>query len=391
MRFSCFVLACLIFFLPRESGASAPQPPAQARDAVLAGGSPPLTRQMVSTVVDFFEWSLSVRLSAEQRAQVQQSIVDSWKKNDRDEIGATLQLLGLHAELSKLSDEDLGKAREVVRAEVVKGLRQQPDDETARMLLSLHEASGRAVAPRAPAGAPRAGPANAPRAPRKVGPGDLYGIYIATTKQLIAPGPGSPVQYGITWLPGRDWITFLPGGRFFARLPEEGLTFDYEAAARKWPEAVGTYQVSGNLVRVKWAQPGFPDRVFRLDPSGELWEERTNWTPLPKGDGLRLDGRYAIVGNEYARAYIRFSPDGRFAEEGLLQHIGWKSLGTREERAVAEVPRGSGTYNFGDSTLELRYDDGRVARINFYTFSEQLKEPRPKVIYINSFDFQLVP
>ena len=365
-------------------GSAALAPPAfsQGQDRVLVKGEPALTEGMVDRVTDFFEWSLGVRLSAEQKAEVRGALVDSWRKNDRAEIDSTEQLLGLHAQLSALSDERLAAVRGEVREEVLKGLRQDPNDKIALMLLSLYEARGRAGSGGA-AGAGTAGPPS----PVKVGAGDLYGIYIATTRQLIAPGPDSPVQKGILWLPGREWITFLPGGRVFLGLPEEGLAgFDFDAAVRKYPESKGAYQVRGDVVHVVWAAGG--EKVLRRAADGDLWEDRTNYTPLPKCTGLRLSGRYGNPDDPSSRAYISFSPEGRFEERELLQYISWKSLAGPAERAVAEVRQGGGTYAIGDNTILLRYADGREARINFYTFAEELRKPRPEVIYINSFDFR---
>ena len=137
-------------------------------------------------------------------------------------------------------------------------------------------------------------------------------------------------------------MTFVPGGRFIARLPEEGLAgFDYAEAARKNPEAKGTYKVEGNLVRIAWAEGG--GKTLKRSADGDLWEDRTNWTPLPKCDGLRLNGKYSVQWNEYsARNFIRFSRDGRFEESGLLQQIGWKRT---------EVRQGTGTYSIRDNTL----------------------------------------
>lgn len=349
-----------------------------AQDRILVKNEPPLTQEMVDRVIDFFEWSLGVRLSPAQKAELQKSTVNSWKLNDKATINGTLEVLQLYSRLSALSDERLSQVRSEIRNEVLKGLRQGPRDKVSDMLLSLYEASLHS-GPNQPNRSNIDGRSKAPPASVNAGAGDLYGIYIAVTKQLIAPGPGSPVQQGITWTPTRDWMTFVPGGRFIARLPEEGLAgFDYAEAARKNPEAKGTYKVEGNLVRIAWAEGG--GKTLKRSADGDLWEDRTNWTPLPKCDGLRLNGKYSVQWNEYsARNFIRFSRDGRFEESGLLQQIGWKRT---------EVRQGTGTYSIRDNTLELRYADGRIERINFYAFPEELKKPSPEVVYINSFDFR---
>ena len=349
-----------------------------AQDRILVKNEPPLTQEMVDRVIDFFEWSLGVRLSPAQKAELQKSTVESWKRNDKATINGTLEVLQLYSRLSALSDAQLSQVRGEIRDEVLKGLRQGPRDKVSDILLSLYEASLH-PGPDQPNRSNTDGRSEIPPASVNAGAGDLYGIYIAVTKQLIAPGPGSPVQQGITWTPTRDWMTFVPGGHFFARLPEEGLAgFNYAEAVRKNPEAKGTYKVEGNLVRIAWAGGG--GKTLRRSADGDLWEDRTNWTPLPRCNGLRLNGKYSVLWNEYsARNFIRFSRDGRFEESGLLQQIGWKRT---------EVRQGTGTYSIRENTLELRYADGRIERINFYAFPEELKKPNPEVVYINSFDFR---
>lgn len=358
------------------------------QDTVLVKLEPPLTQGMVDRVVDFFQWSLGVHLSTEQKTEVRQSLVNSWKRNDRAEINGTMELLKLHSGLSALSDDQLNQARGEVRSEVLKSLRAQPNDKIAAMLLSLYESSSRLTPSQLGKSTAASQPA-APPAPVKVGAGDLYGIYIATTKQLVAPGAGSSVQYGITWQPGRDWITFLPGGLFFARLPNEGLAgFDYAKAVQKNPEAAGTYKIQGNTIRITWAASG-TERVLKRTADGDLWEDKTNWTPLPKTNGMRLNGKYAVLWNEHSAKYhIRFTPDGRFEEFGMLKQINWDGYNDIIWDPK-DTPRGNGTYNIYDNTLELRYSDGRVIKISFYVFPEELKKNSPKEIYINSFDFKL--
>lgn len=338
----------------------------------LVNGNPPLTQRMVDDVVDLFEWSLGVKMNDSQKAIVQQKLTAAWKANVRSEIEGTQQILDLHNRLQHLNDADLAKSRPEIRDGLVKLLREEKDDPVARMLVALYDSESQT-----PGGQPQ--PRTASSVPVKVGPGDLYGIYIATTKQLVAPGPGSSVQYGLTWKPGRDWITFLPGGKVFKWLPEEGLdNFDYEAGIRQHPPAQGSYVITGNTVTVSWPSGG--GMVFKRTPDGELWEDRTNWTPLPKSTGLRLSGTWAVQWNEQSiQRTVTFTPDGRFEEHGLLNMINWQTQ---------EIGQGAGKYDIRNNTLELCYNDGRVLHINFYVFAEELKKPKPSVIYINSFDFK---
>ena len=156
----------------------------------LVQGQPPLTRVMVDRVVDFFEWSLCVRLTEAQKGQVQQKLTAAWKANDRSQIEGTQKILDLYMQLQSLSNEDLARTRPKIRDGVVKLLREDKNDDVARMLISLYDSASNTAA-----SAPKQAATTA-SAPVKIGAGDIFGIYIATTKQLIAPGPGSPVQIG---------------------------------------------------------------------------------------------------------------------------------------------------------------------------------------------------
>lgn len=58
--------------------------------------------------------------------------------------------------------------------------------------------------------------------------------------------------------------------------------------------------------------------------------------------------------------------------------------------ALLAVPGGAGTYTLRDNTLELRYGDGRVARVTAYIFPQELRKAVPDEIYIHGHDFRRV-
>lgn len=240
-------------------------------------------------------------------------------------------------------------------------------------------ARARPASPSAPS------PAAAPAAP---GAGGLHGIYAGMGRDIVAPGPGSPVQYGITSTVGRDWIAFLPDGRVYTGLPHEGLRepLDWPALCRLNPERCTRYQVRGNRVTVRW-DSGF-ERVFTRDADGTLWtEDRINFTALPPLNDLRLDGRYGSVGNEYRTGWIQFRPDGTFNEQGFLYDTDWKEIGSYRDLTEVERAGGSGRYAISHNTLELRYRDGRVVRMSVYAFPDEAARAQPRVLYFNAWDY----
>lgn len=231
--------------------------------------------------------------------------------------------------------------------------------------------------------------------PRAPGRGGLSGIYQGMKRQLVAPGPGSPVAGGVTWTPGRDWMTFFPDGRVFLAIPEQGLAapFDWEGECAAGPAWCATYTVRGDEVRIRWLTG--EEKVLRRGADGTLWTgDRLNYDRFDPLDGRRLEGRYIIPWKQpYRTVAIQFTRDGRFSEQNLLDNIGWRTLEKHRDPAVAAelaVPQGSGTYTLGGNTLELRYTDGRVARIAIYIFPEELRKPVPDEIYIHAHDFRRV-
>lgn len=245
-------------------------------------------------------------------------------------------------------------------------------------------------------GAPAPGELEPPAAPGLPIPGALDGLYYGVTRSVVAPGPGSGVEAGITWEPAQDWMAFFPDGRVFLGLPPEGLAapFDWARECPPHPTWCARYTVDGGTVRIRWGSG--EEKVFRQDEDGMLWsDDRFNYLPFDRLDGLRLDGRYHIAWKEaYAPTWIAFTRDGRFEEANVLQETGWRSLEVDDDpryEAIRAVAGGRGTYEVRDNTLVLRYDDGRVAPLALYIFPEERARPLPKVLYLHGFDFERAP
>ncbi|HEV2146054.1 MAG TPA: hypothetical protein VGR37_01415 [Longimicrobiaceae bacterium] len=253
-------------------------------------------------------------------------------------------------------------------------------------------------APGAPPAAarPSAPPGRAPATPPPAGPpaagrvSGIEGIYEGVTRNLVAPGPGSPVASGITWTPGRDWMAFYPGGRVYLALPEEGLAvpLDWEKVCARSPAWCATYEVVGDQVRIRWRTG--EQKVLRRDREGVLWTtDRLNYNRLPRLDGMRLDGTYHVTWKEeHKPVRLSFTRGGAFSERGLLDAVSWNSSDYSESaQRIRGIPGGAGTYDIRDNTLELRYRDGRVIRLVVYVAPGEARSERPGTLYVNSFDF----
>jgi hypothetical protein len=227
-----------------------------------------------------------------------------------------------------------------------------------------------APAPRAPAAAEEA------KGPPAPGKGGLSGIYLGVKRQLVAPGPGSGVQHGITWLPERDWLTFFPDGRVYAALPVQGLGVPFVWDCGTDDAWCPTYSVRGSDLRVTWAT-GFEKR-FTRQKDGALRHQGVDYVPLAPLTGVVLEGRYAAVGNEYREGFIVFREDGTFQEQGFTRDL---------MLTPSEHQGGAGAYSVRANTLELRYADGSVVRTSVYAMPEHARESPPSVLWVNGWDY----
>ncbi|MFY0528766.1 hypothetical protein ACN28I_38250 [Archangium gephyra] len=223
--------------------------------------------------------------------------------------------------------------------------------------------------------APAPAPSPMAKGPVAPGKGGLSGIYLGVKRQLVAPGPGSSVQQGITWMPQQDWITFFPDGRVYAALPPHGLAvpFDWSLCGEGFTWCP-TYSVKGDDIRVTWTS-GFEKR-FTRQKGGALQHAGVDFVRLEPLDGLLLDGRYQSVGNEYRTGFIIFRKDGTFEDRGFAREL---------DLAPGGRAGGTGWYVIRANMLELRYADGAVARTSVYA----LPGEAPRVLWFRAWDYHL--
>jgi hypothetical protein len=112
---------------------------------VLAGGTPPLTQAKVDQVADFLEWLIEVPFTDEQRQMIAQNIIESWKKNDREDINGVEEVLKLRGQLSEMNKEQKELARQAAQPELIKQARKETDP-VAKMIVQVYDAAHQPIA-----------------------------------------------------------------------------------------------------------------------------------------------------------------------------------------------------------------------------------------------------
>jgi hypothetical protein len=175
-----------------------------------------------------------------------------------------------------------------------------------------------------------------------------------------------------------EHIVFLPGGKLYRGLPPEGLLyFDMAVVERADPSDCGTYEFKNGEIRFLLGPNKTPYVITRngdrLNNPPSLG--KGSFRPIPHCDGLKLEGNYRRHESEPS---ISFTKDGRFTDGGIFGYFGTmaKPDGTIYKD---DGTGGSGTYLIDQNTLELRYSDGRVKRVVFQAFPENLVK-KPAVV-----------
>jgi hypothetical protein len=363
MKMHAYYLSCLFLFA-FSFGIAATAAYSQ-EDAVIAQGNPPLTQSMFAKTIVLLEWSLDIKFSEAQKAKVAKAMIGYWKANNRAEMDNAVEIAKVVDGLMQAPAEDRNKAKEVIRAKILQGLRNEPDDEISRLVIEAYEAvqSGNSKTTQQSNSSPTTTTWNKQR----VGADGFTGIYRMVRPKAInvnstMPGSGYTIEY----------ITFLPDGYVFWRLPSEGLLyFDPQIAQRAYPNDWGTYEVKNGEIHV---MRGPDRRKYVITRSGERLNNpaslgKGSFRPVPPADRLRLEGTYRWSENTPA---ITFTKDGNFRDEGFYtQPDSVSPDGTFYKR---DTRGGSGTYVIEQNTLELRYSDGRVKRFPFIVFQEQLAQ-----------------
>ncbi len=332
----------------------------QEKDVVLAAGNPPLTQSMVDKTAAFLEWCLEIKLSPEQKSLLQKVSIRAWKSKSPDEMQSTLNLVEIHDKLLTMSDEERNFQKGQLQPAILKNLRSEPNDELSRILLSAYKA---AHSTKPKTNRQSNSSSTITKSKLRVGADGFTGIHLSI----------HPVKYGKGF--AVEYITFLPEGQVFWRLPLEGLLyFDPAVAHKAYPDDWGTYEIKKDEIHIL---RGAEKKPYVLTKNGDRFEmpngseSKSSYRFIPPSDGLRLEGKYRLTETYPA---ITFTKNGKFNDEGFFQSTtGVRPDGTSYNR---DIKGGSGTYLIEQNTLELKYSDGRIKRFPFVAFPEKLaKQP----------------
>ena len=131
------LIAIFIVMLLAFSSVSAQKPAGQpSEEIVLAAGGGNLTQPMVNRLFDFFEWSLDVKLSGEERAGLQSEIVENWKKRDCREIEGVLYLLRLADDAKNRDAEESGQMQALYKNRFLKQFERSQTNNINALILS---------------------------------------------------------------------------------------------------------------------------------------------------------------------------------------------------------------------------------------------------------------
>jgi hypothetical protein len=200
---------------------------------------------------------------------------------------------------------------------------------------------------------PEAAPA-APSGP--TAPNRLEGVY-SGYKYIYATVLGAVQRRAVA-----DSFSFFADGTVYWGLPQTGLAgFNMARACQDRVEFCGVYQMNGDQVSIvlnrgTYRQAGaiapgglqIGDRTYKLQ--GDISKSAAQ---ALEGDFGRADAR---PGEDLARRSIRFTRDGRFADQGIVTTVVSSDISTGSPRF--ERAGGSGTYSLGPYTLILHYSDG---------------------------------
>jgi hypothetical protein len=216
---------------------------------------------------------------------------------------------------------------------------------------------------------PAAKPAPAAASPPRAAGSGIAGVWMGI-RQLMG------VQK-----PRLAWIVFFDDGRVYEELPDEGLLGLDRAAngSGHW----GRYRLDGG--KGSYTKPDVSAIPIELIGPDKIKVSLTTYHRTRPVNGARLDGAWTTLGEPDdpwieqqppgQRPVIRFTPDGRFTDEGVFAlHV--KSGDPANDRA------GKGEYEIRDYTLRLRYKDGREKRVAITGYLSAELAPRSEVIFL---------
>ena len=201
---------------------------------------------------------------------------------------------------------------------------------------------------------------------------------------------GTYIPYG-QYSPEFRYLLMYEDGSFFHDMPWEGLA-GFETMQSRMDENSkdywGYYMIDGN--KGTWdyhSADGSSISEIDIKSINELVFGVNHYYRCGEVDALRLDGSWTTYADSSdpdlkrggIQPIIRFTPDGRFVDEGLFQK-GFSFLEYSE--GESSIAPGQGTYDIENFTLKLRYDDGRERNTAFSLLFNSQKQQNPEFIFV---------
>lgn len=178
-----------------------------------------------------------------------------------------------------------------------------------------------------------------------------------------------------------DFLCLMPDGRAYNGRPAGGPAACFERDADELRSAsYGVYTLKGDDIVITWNY----DRTLNQQHTQKLKRRADGELEQDGGggvfhkfepcDGLKLDGTYATTWGDGTKTRVRFTRDGRFAEQGL------KTCVNLEDFVNPDLPKlpergGTGTYSIARNTLEVKYDNGGPSRRTFFFTPDDPGDP----------------
>jgi hypothetical protein len=190
-------------------------------------------------------------------------------------------------------------------------------------------------------------------------------------KLYINAAGGAPIagslKYERIWLRSdgvADFSTYYPEGYATA-----GVVFKQDPGLNDG--TVGSWKRRGDTQVEITRTEGGKAEVYQRE-NGRLRFGDQLWQPMPPVDGMQLEGRWSLAappGFDVPASRIQLTKDGRFQDEGILDHVSLPDL-----KRGKPPKKGSGTYELRDWTIFLRYDDGTTWSTDFSTIGSDPKD-----------------
>jgi hypothetical protein len=118
-----------------------------AGDKVLVRGEKQLRQSDVDGMIEFYEWALGAKFTGEERAKFQSLAETDFRNDPAASRKGVDDLLEMSAKVKALDENRRRDVRENFTADFVNTLRKTPEDETAKLLLSIYDGRGGASQP----------------------------------------------------------------------------------------------------------------------------------------------------------------------------------------------------------------------------------------------------